>query len=247
MPPVWPVRIRSRVIDLIRQELRDITIYNTVLSAIAGGASRFNEIVTASHEKNDKIANYLKVLQRLRIVKKLNPITEKINSKKSIYRITDNLFRFHYRYIIPMKEQLEEGNSEMVYNVIMKNISDYIGYIFEDICQQFIKRLNRHNMLPIFYERLGKWWGTDKRTKSQSEIDVMAMSSDGAIFAECKYTKELIEDKVLDDLIYKSGNFDFENNYYFLFSKNGFKDSVVNRAKKNTNIFLFDLERIFLN
>jgi uncharacterized protein len=231
-------------VDLIRQELRDITIYNTILSVIAGGASRFNEIVTASHEKNDKIANYLKVLQRLRIVRKLTPVTEEINSKKSIYRITDNMFRFYYRYIIQMKEQLDEGNSEAVYNIVMENITDYVGHIFEDICLQFIRKLSREQKLPVFYEKIGKWWGTDVRTRSQSEIDIMAVSNDSAIFSECKYTKNVTGEKILDDLIYKSGIFSFKNNYYFLFSKNGFTQPVIDRAKKNNNIYLYSLNEI---
>ncbi len=232
-------------VDLLRQELRDITIYNTILTVIAGGASRFNEIVTASHEKNDKIANYLKTLQRLRLVKKMHPVTEKPNSKKSIYRITDNMFRFHYKYVLPMKEQLEEGNASIVYSVIMNDIPQYIGYIFEDICLQFISKLNQAQKLPIFYEKIGKWWGTDNRKKTQSEIDIMAVSRDGAIFGECKYQNEKTGQRVLDGLMDKAAQFPHKDKHYFLFSKSGFCPALPDNAKMQSNIQLYSLDNIF--
>ncbi len=52
-------------------------IYNSVISAIAGGVSRLNEISTKVGLESGICTKYLKVLLDLGILKKETPITEK--------------------------------------------------------------------------------------------------------------------------------------------------------------------------
>ena len=84
--------------NLLKQELREPAIYNSVISAIAGGASRVNEIATKVGLESSICIKYLKVLLDLGIIKKETPVTEK-PGKKTIYAIGDNFFRFWYRFI----------------------------------------------------------------------------------------------------------------------------------------------------
>jgi AAA+ ATPase superfamily predicted ATPase len=70
--------------NLLKQELREPTVYNGIIEAIAGGASRLNEIATKCGIESNKCAKYLKSLISLGIVRKEIPVTEKA-SKKSIY------------------------------------------------------------------------------------------------------------------------------------------------------------------
>ena len=60
-----------------RHELREPTVYNSIITAIAGGASRSNEISTKMGMESAVCAKYLKVLLDLGIIKKETPITEK--------------------------------------------------------------------------------------------------------------------------------------------------------------------------
>ena len=73
--------------------MREPAIYNSVIAAIAGGASRSNEISTKVGLESGVCAKYLKVLLDLGILKKETPITEK-PGKKTIYAIDDNV-NFH--------------------------------------------------------------------------------------------------------------------------------------------------------
>lgn len=63
--------------NLLKQELREPAVYNSVIAAIAGGASRVNEISTKAGLESGTCIKYLKVLLDLGIVKKETPVTEK--------------------------------------------------------------------------------------------------------------------------------------------------------------------------
>ena len=49
--------------NLLKQELREPAVYNSVISAVAGGASRANEIATKVGVESGICAKYLRVLQ----------------------------------------------------------------------------------------------------------------------------------------------------------------------------------------
>jgi len=51
---------------------------------------------------------------------------------------------------------------------------------------------------------IGRWWGTNAQTRSQEEIDIMAVRKDEAIFAECKWKNADVDIGVLYELKRKS-------------------------------------------
>ena len=62
---------------------------------------------------------------------------------------------------------------------------------FEDICSQYLWALLLKGKSPVDFSELGRWWGTDPRTRSQTEIDIMAeQDRQAALFGECKWTNE---------------------------------------------------------
>ena len=81
--------------NLLKQEVREPALYNAIITAIATGYSRLSEISTKVGENTGTCSTYLKNLISLGLVEKENPYGE-ANSKKSIYKIADNLFRFWY-------------------------------------------------------------------------------------------------------------------------------------------------------
>lgn len=100
--------------NLLKQELREPSVYNSVITAIAGGASRSNEISTKVGLESSVCAKYLRVLLELGILKKEMPLTEK-TGKKTIYPIADNFFRFWYRFVPPNMSAISSGRVEQIY------------------------------------------------------------------------------------------------------------------------------------
>ena len=84
--------------NLLKQEVREPALYNAIITAIAGGASRMSEISGKVGENTSVCSSYIKNLMALGLVKKDTPYGEK-ESRKSVYAIADHMFRFWYRFI----------------------------------------------------------------------------------------------------------------------------------------------------
>ena len=126
--------------NLLKQEVREASLYNAIITAIATGSSRLSEISSKVGEDSNVCASYLKNLLALGIVKRETPYGEKI-SRKSIYAISDNMFRFWYRFIPANISLISRGAQELAYKRIEPFLADYMGRVFEDICQQYLWQL----------------------------------------------------------------------------------------------------------
>lgn len=78
---------------LLRIELREPSVYNSILEAISNGCNKIREIADRIHEEKSKCSKYMLTLQTLRLIEKCVPCTEPETSKKGIYEITDNYYK----------------------------------------------------------------------------------------------------------------------------------------------------------
>lgn len=126
--------------NLLKQKLRKPAVYNSIITAIAGGASRSNEISTKVGLESGICAKYLRVLVELGILKKETPVTEK-PGKRTIYMIEDNFFRFWCRFVPKNMSMISAGRIRQVYDLAVKRFyPDYMGLIFEKMCQEYLLR-----------------------------------------------------------------------------------------------------------
>lgn len=228
-------------INLLKQEVREPAIYTAIITAIATGASRMSEISGKVDEETNVCSTYLKNLISLGIVQKETPYGEKA-SKKAIYSIDDNMFRFWYRFVPENASMIARGAAELVYKRIEPHLSEYMGKVFEDICKQYLWKLLLAGKCPVEFTSLGRWWGNDTVNKCQAEIDIMGeQDKNTALFAECKWTNEKVDFGVLETLIERSKLFKYKKTHFFIFSKNGFTKGCVDKAKELGNV---TLERI---
>jgi AAA+ ATPase superfamily predicted ATPase len=232
--------------NLLMQELREPSIYNAIIKAIASGATKPNEIAAKAGEDSKKVSKYLNTLISLHLVQKEVPVIGG-KARGGIYKLSDNMFRFWYRFVINNNMNIEAGMKDYVYTEkVSPNFSDYMGLIFEDICIQYLRRKNKEAALPFVFDNTGRWWGNNPIKKSQEEIDIIAYSGKSAIFGECKWTDTVSAD-VLISLKDKAKMFgQFDKKYYYIFSKGGFSDSLISLAKSSKDVVLIDLNEIFL-
>ncbi len=231
-------------INLLKQEVREPAIYTAIITAIATGASRMSEISTKVGEDTNVCSSYIKNLINLGIVQKETPYGEKA-SKKSIYSIEDNMFRFWYRFVLDNSSVIARGASDLVYRRIEPHISDYMGSVFEEICKQYLWKQLLADKCPIEFTSLGRWWGNDPVEKSQAEIDIMGeQDKDAALFGECKWKKEKVDLGVLETLMKRSRLFSYKKVHFYLFSKSGFTQGCIDKAKEVGNVSLVSYEDI---
>lgn len=84
---------------MLRMELREPAVYNSILEAVANGCNRVVEIADRIHEEKSKCSKYMLTLQTLHLLEKHVPCGEPNGSKKGIYEIIDHFYRFWYRYV----------------------------------------------------------------------------------------------------------------------------------------------------
>ena len=231
--------------NLLKQELREPAVYNTLIASIAGGASRLNDISTKSGEENKKCSKYLKSLIDLHILYKEYPYGVK-TERKSIYMLQDNMFRFWYRYIPRYVTAIESGLGRQVLDDrIREDLPAYMGHVFEDACRDYLKRQNGKRVLPFMFDGIGRWWGANPKTRAQEEIDILADASDKAIFGECKWTSAEVGVDVLLGLRRKSELFvQYTEKTYVLFAKSGFHQSLINEAN-HENVIMIGLDELY--
>lgn len=224
--------------NILKQELREPHKYNEIITAIATGSSRLNEISTKTKLDTALCSKYITSLISLGIVKKEKPVLSD-NSKKSIYRLADGMFRFWYRFVPGNASLINLGAGDRVYDLIESQIAAYMGEVFEEICKQYLWMQNKAEKLPFFFREAGRWWGANPILKSEQEIDIIAYDGTNAIFCECKWTNSPLHRGVLDSLIEKSGMFNFTNKYYYVFSKSGFADDFEDNISDNIRLIGF--------
>ncbi|HEY5561196.1 MAG TPA: ATP-binding protein [Clostridiaceae bacterium] len=232
--------------SILKQELREPAMYNSIITAVAYGASRLNEIATKTGEESKKCSKYLSTLIDLHIVRKEYPVGVEV-SRSGIYSLCDNMFKFWYKFIPENMTNIEAGMGKIIIDKkVIPQLSDYIGRIFEEICIQYMIRRNKTLSLSIMFDMIGRWWGNNPIKKMQEEIDILAKSGNMAIFGECKWRNELLGVSVLNSLIEKSGVLtQYEDKYYILFSKSGFTIELLDIVATMDNVELVDLNRLY--
>ena len=224
--------------NLLKQEVREPAIYTAIITAIAAGASRMSEISSKVGEDTNVCSAYIKNLINLGIVQKETPYGEKA-SRKSVYSIEDNMFRFWHRFVLENNSVIARGATDLVYKRIEPQLSDYMGKVFEDICKQYLWKRLLAGECPVEFTSLGRWWGNDPIEKSQAEIDIIGEQDKAtALFGECKWTNEKVDLGVLETLVKHSRLFSYKKIYYYLFSKSGFTKGCIDEAKKMGNVTL---------
>lgn len=221
--------------NLLKQELREPANYNAVIEAIATGASKLNEIATATGMDTATASTYLKTLIPLGIVYKESPVTEEKNKKKTLYSLADNMFCFWYRYIPNNMYYITSGQFEVLYDTCIKpSLNDYMGTIFEEMCRQYLRCSDLDAVALPRPQTLGRWWGTDPQTHTEVEIDIIGINTAAraALFGECKFRNEKTGMNVLQGLMEKSYLFpQYATKKYLIFSMSGFQQKLLEEGQ----------------
>ncbi len=233
--------------NLLKQEVREPALYNAIITAIATGASRMSEISTKVGEDTSVCATYLKNLMSLGLIRKEIPYGEKA-SRKSVYLIDDNMFRFWYRFVPENNSIIARNAADLAYKRIEPHLSTYMGKVFEEICMQYLWDLLLKGEISVEFRDLGRWWGTDPAARSQTEIDIMGeQDQNTALFGECKWTNEKVDAGVLETLRKRSRLFHYKDVQLYLFAKNGFTAGCMEAAEEMGNVELVTYGEILRN
>ncbi len=218
--------------NLMQQEMREPSIYNSIIDAIARGKTKQNEIANTVGKDSKDITSYLRALLDLGIIAKKQPIEEN-NRKKVIYSIADNLYRFWHRFMPACLSLISMNMEDTAWKeVILPELDTYFGQVFESICLQYTQReIQKENIKPV-YLHYGQWWGTNPARRREEEIDIVAVNDSNILVGECKWRNEIMDSSTLallkerGDLIRRGRAIK-----YILFSKTDFSEDLKRKAE----------------
>lgn len=215
---------------ILQNEVNEPITYFSILEAIANGEHKIGNIAGKLNKNVQNITSFISKLIELDIIYKDVPITESnpLKSKKGLYFIKDNFFRFWFSYVLPYKSQLEIGNTNYVLSILKENFNSFISPIYEKLAIKYL--MNNYNLI-----KCGRWWDKD------TEIDAVGIAQDYLIVAECKYSNKKVGIDVLKDLQEKSKKIDsnLPIKHFFIFSKSGFTDEL--KKLKSDEVVLVEL------
>lgn len=196
---------------LVREELRELRVYFSILRAIGGGATRVNRIAdrVQGDTAGSNLSSYLATLQELGLTEYRRPVTGD-SVRRGIWTVADPYLRFWFRFVLPNQAQLEHGGSvERVYREAVSPALDHFVSkpTFEDICRAWVFHQVNHGDWPGV-DRVGAWWGPipdprpgQPRRQAEGEIEVVAMAGNCVVLAgEAKWTTEPVGFGVLEHL-----------------------------------------------
>jgi hypothetical protein len=229
---------------LLKEELREPRYYFALLQAIAQGKRKLSEIVNATGMAQPIANKYLSVLSDLKIVERELPVTEEIplKSKKGLYRITDEFFQFWFRFIFPRRGELEMGRIDDVLSHIKAGLPQFFAAVYERVAIELLWR-NIDRIFP--FKAIGRWWDKNE------EIDLIGINPDldSILFGETKWSEKPVGVDVYEMLKTKSKNVPWgskvRSDFFCLFSKKGFTESMLKTAKKE-RVILFSGEKIHM-
>ena len=131
---------------------------------------------------------------------------------------------------------------DKIWRSVAQGIPAFMSKVFEDICRQWVDQRNRAGKMPVRFVEVGRWWGYDLVTKTDTIIPIVAYSDDNhAFFGDAIWSDEPTGVEALRSLEERSRLFRYPNRHFFLFSRSGFTDECAELAQQfNANLVVFE-------
>lgn len=237
-------RLENEVLMYLNSEISKIVNANEVFEALAKGFSRYKDILDQSHvSSGPALVDVLDKLIRMDVVKRESPINDERNRKKAGYYISDNLSLFYYKYIFRNISRIGIMEPNVFYDkYIDKDFeTKHVPYIFEDICRQYLIRMNLAGRMEEPFDRIGKYYYDDPARRLNGEFDIVTHDDKGYIFYEAKFRKEPLTSDVIESEIEQVKRAELPCYKYGFFSRSEFE------MKETDEIVLIRLKELYKN
>jgi hypothetical protein len=250
--------IRELILEpnaLLREEGRQLVIeafgkesaaYFSILAAIAAGHTQLSAIASQAGVAVTSASKYLDELASVyQIIERRDSVPSNGGRKNGRYYLNDNFLAFWFRYVYRNLSTLEIANTSYLTQIIQKDLTNYLGPMFERLVQQRVIELNRKNQLPFPATQIGSYWD-----RGQTQIDLVAWSEHErrCLVGECKLNSKRIDGSDVN-LLRQRGAFvqqktRCENLFLGFFVADEASDDLRRRLKEQ-GFFLLTLADLF--
>lgn len=235
--------LEHEITEMILSETNKITLLNDLIYIIGSGIIKYKDIVAKMNQYENSRPDYLlNKLIEMNIIRKVTPINQKNNVKKMYYVFDDNLIHFYYKYLFNNPFSVNRRNKEFFYNNFIKNDleTSFIPHKFENITKEFLLKLNFSNKIKDIILDIGTYSFDNSKNKINREFDVVTLDKNGYISYECKYTNDVINNKIINEEENQVKNLDIKFYKLGFISKNGFSTDI-----DKTKYICYSLEQFY--
>lgn len=226
--------------DILSQSIRNQSVYNSILFALANRKKTIKDISDVTHESETKVSKYMITLIETGLVEKRETFNG--NAKTNYYVISDSLINFWYKFIFNNKDRISLGYGKSIYKESKEQINTFLSFEFEDVAIAYMSKLNLDGKLGHVYSLFKNYKVDNSKLGRSIEIDGLAEYEDSLIIVECKFRKEKFSLSMFKHLQESVSIFtQYKHIEYYLFSKSGFDKQLENKK----DIHLIDLNDMF--
>lgn len=226
----------------VSTHLRELNVYTTLLASLAEGREKLNDIFNHTLYSRPKISVYLKNLMSHEYVEKVFSYEAPgdVNVKKGVYRISDPMLQFWFRFIYPHLGEIGIISAEEFYDkYIASDISLHTGQYFCKICNEYLHILNEKNCLPFVYSKCGEWIG------KSGTIDIVAQNDKrDTLLGFCNYAYDGMTFEDYEAYMNCAKQAYLRPMYVYLFSVAGFDKRLEAYAAENSSLTLVDMSQL---
>ncbi len=185
---------------LLSTEAESGGLARAALHAIAAGATRHNEVQQAIRADPTRL---LERLVAIRLIERLQPVTETGRTRRKTYRIADNFLAFYLDVLGRHRTEIEAGLGPGIMPVITDALDDHQGHRWESAMRAHVRRAAAAGELGERIVAVGPFWTTD----GHNEIDVVAVagrSRTPVLVGEAKWTRQVSAPRVVAALLRKA-------------------------------------------
>ena len=227
---------------LIGSELRELSVYETILYHIAAGNDKLNELYQKTGFSRAKISVYMKNLAAFDIIQKVVSFETGgwENAKKGVYRIKDHYVNFWFHFIYPNLSDLYLMGTEKFYETyIAPGLDEYLGRYFIEVCMEYVGLMNLVGKLPMKVNKMGTWVG------KEGNIDIIAQNAVREnMVGSCNWSAPEFTLEMCEELEENMKRAKIKAKYYFLFSAQGFSEELIQRAEEDKSLLLIDMNEL---
>lgn len=188
---------------LIGEQVRDLRVYQAVLSAIALGARKPADIaLQADLPRGSRVDPYLAQLVEMDYVRRELPATippkKRPTSRLSRYVLADSYLRFYFRFVRPNLDLVAQQLYDEVEKRISEQLRAFVGMTaFEELGLEWILTQARAGKGPFAVEQTGSHWG------GGVQVDAVAVNwrQKQILLGESKWRAEPIRQRTVRELI----------------------------------------------
>jgi AAA+ ATPase superfamily predicted ATPase len=170
------------------------------LQAIAEGYTKHNEIADAIRADPSRTLNDLLAL---RLVERIQPVTDTGRSRRKIYRIADNFLAFYLGTLSRVLPEIDRGLGETVLPVLIESLNDHLGDAWEEAFRDHL-RLRAADIHPQVVA-IGPWWQAD----GQHQIDAAVLTGRSrrpVLVGEAKWSRKVNASRIIAGLAAKAAH-----------------------------------------